>query len=57
MQLEPDQVRSEHRVVLGRGWWGEGARPFQGEKLRLRLLEATSYDSSVTLLRYEPLDR
>jgi hypothetical protein len=30
-----------------------GTRPFQGdETVRLRLLEATSYDSGVTLLRY-----
>jgi dihydrofolate reductase len=35
--------------------WGEGARPFEGEKVRLRLLDSTAFDSGVTLLRYEPL--
>jgi hypothetical protein len=34
--------------------WGEGARPFQGEKLRMRLLDSTSFDTGVTLLRYAP---
>jgi dihydrofolate reductase len=37
--------------------WGEGARPYQGEKVRMRLLESTSFDSGVTLLRYEPVGR
>jgi dihydrofolate reductase len=32
--------------------WGEGARPFQGEKLRLRLVGSETFDSGVTLLRY-----
>jgi dihydrofolate reductase len=37
---------------------GPGARPFQGDaSLRLRLLDATAYDSGVTLLRYEQADR
>jgi dihydrofolate reductase len=35
--------------------WGEGTRPFRGERMRLNLLESKSYDSGVTLLRYEPL--
>jgi dihydrofolate reductase len=36
--------------------WGRGERPFgQEEKLRLKLLESESYDSGVTLLRYEPV--
>jgi hypothetical protein len=34
--------------------WGDGARAYQGEKARMRLLDSTSYDSGVTLLRYEP---
>ena len=34
--------------------WGEGARPYEGEKVRMRLLESKSYDSGVTLLRYKP---
>ena len=33
---------------------GEGTRPYEGERLRLRLLGSTTYDSGVTLLRYEP---
>jgi dihydrofolate reductase len=37
--------------------WGEGARPYQGEKIRMRPLESTSFDSGVTLLRYEPVGR
>jgi dihydrofolate reductase len=35
--------------------WGEGTRPFEGERTRLKLLESRSYDSGVTVLRYEPL--
>jgi dihydrofolate reductase len=35
--------------------WGEGARPFQGETVRIRLLDSKAFDSGVTLLRYEPL--
>jgi dihydrofolate reductase len=35
--------------------WGEGSRPYQGEKVRMRLVDTTSYDSGVTLLRYEPV--
>jgi dihydrofolate reductase len=50
-------VVDEIRFWLHPAVWGEGARPFQGKKLRLRLLDATTYDSGVTLLRYEPLDR
>ena len=34
---------------------GTGARPFQGERFGVRLLESRSFDSGVTLLRYEPL--
>ncbi len=46
-----DEVRFwVHPVV-----WGEGERPFQGEKLRLRLLASETFDSGVTLLRYESL--
>jgi dihydrofolate reductase len=37
--------------------WGEGARPYRGETVRMRLLDSTSYDSGVMLLRYEPLGR
>lgn len=46
-----DELRfGVHPVV-----WGAGARPFEGETVRMRLLESKSFDSGVTLLRYEPL--
>jgi dihydrofolate reductase len=35
--------------------WGDGARPFEGERVRVRLLESKEFDSGVTLLRYQPL--
>jgi dihydrofolate reductase len=35
--------------------WGEGARTYGGDKVQLQLLDLTSYDSCVTLLRYEPV--
>jgi dihydrofolate reductase len=36
--------------------WGEGQRPFHGGgKARLRPIESTTFDSGVTLLRYEPV--
>jgi dihydrofolate reductase len=35
--------------------WGDGARPFRGERLRMQLLDSKTFDSGVTLLRYEPL--
>ena len=44
----------EVRFWLHPAVWGEGTRPYQGEKLGLRLLESTSYDSGVVLVRYEP---
>lgn len=34
---------------------GLGTRPYQGATVAVRLIEARSYDSGVTLLRYEPL--
>ncbi len=35
--------------------WGEGERPFRGElKLRLDLLDSTTFDSGVVLQRYRP---
>ncbi len=37
--------------------WGEGGRPYQGDTVRMQLLESTSFDSGVTLLRYEPVGR
>lgn len=36
---------------------GEGTRRYLGETVRMRLLDSTSYDSGVTLLRYEPLGK
>jgi dihydrofolate reductase len=46
-----DEVRfGVHPVV-----WGEGARPFEGETVRLQLLESKGFDSGVTFLRYKPL--
>ena len=45
----------ELRFWLHPAVWGEGTRPYQGETVRMRLLDSTSYDSGVTLLRYEPL--
>jgi dihydrofolate reductase len=45
-----DEVRFwVHPVV-----WNDGARPFDGARVGLRLLESRSFDSGVTLLRYEP---
>jgi dihydrofolate reductase len=41
---------SVHPVV-----WGAGGRPFGGARVRMRLLESTTFDSGVALLRYEPL--
>lgn len=35
--------------------WGSGERPFEGdEQIRLKLLDSRTFDSGVTLLRYEP---
>jgi dihydrofolate reductase len=45
-----DEVRFWLHPAVG----GEGTRPYRGEKLKLRLLDSTSYDSGVTLLRYAP---
>ena len=39
-----------HPAILG-----DGARPFEGATAPMRLLDATSFDSGVTLLRYEPV--
>jgi hypothetical protein len=33
---------------------GEGARPYHGLAERPKLTDATTFDSGVTLLRYEP---
>jgi len=34
--------------------WGEGTRPYAGERVSMRLVDSTSFDSGVTLLRYQP---
>ena len=34
---------------------GEGTRPYQGLAVRMNLLDSTSYESGVVLLRYEPV--
>jgi dihydrofolate reductase len=44
----------ELRFWLHPSVWGEGTRPYGGETVRLRLIDSTSFDSGVTLLRYEP---
>ncbi len=45
----------ELRFWVHPGVWGSGERPLQGDpKLRLRLVGTETYDSGVTLLRYEP---
>jgi dihydrofolate reductase len=45
----------EVRVWLHPAVGGEGARPCGGDRLRLRLLDSTAYDSGVVRLTYEPL--
>jgi dihydrofolate reductase len=47
-------VVDELRFWLHPTVWGEGTRPYQGETVRMRFLDSTSYDSGVILLRYEP---
>lgn len=47
----------ELRFWLHPPMWGEGTRPYQGERAEMRVLDSTSYDYGVTLLRYEPLGR
>lgn len=45
----------ELRFWLHPAVWGEGGRPYQGETVRMRLIDSTSFDSGVMLLRYEPI--
>lgn len=58
-ELATDLLRSglvdELRFWLHPAIWGVGDRLFGGEKVRLRFLGSTSFDSGVTLLRYEPV--
>jgi hypothetical protein len=53
--LEANGLVEELRFWIHPVVWGEGARPFLGETVRIRLLDSTAFDSGVTLLRYEPL--
>jgi dihydrofolate reductase len=48
-------VVDEVRFWVHPAVWGDGTRPFQGQRGPLRLLESKAFDSGVTLLRYEPL--
>jgi dihydrofolate reductase len=50
-----DGLVDELRLWMHPVVWGDGARPFQGERVRIRLLESTTFDSGVTLLRYQPV--
>jgi dihydrofolate reductase len=58
-ELARDLLRAglidEIRFWLHPAVWGQGERPFQGEEqARLRLVGSETFDSGVTLLRYEP---
>jgi dihydrofolate reductase len=53
--LLADGLVDELRLWMHPVVWGDGARPFQGERVRIRLLESTTFDSGVTLLRYQPV--
>jgi len=52
--LVANDLVDEVRLWLHPAIWGAGARVFEGQTVRLRLLGSTSYDSGVTCLRYEP---
>ena len=52
--LLPRGLVDELRFWVHPAVWGPGARPFDGEQVRMRLLDSATYDSGVTLLRYEP---
>lgn len=53
--LLADGLVDEVRFWVHPAVWGEGTRPFQGETVRLNLLDSETFDSGVTLLRYEPV--
>jgi dihydrofolate reductase len=45
----------ELRFWVHPAMWGPGEHPFEGEEqIRLELIDAKTFDSGVTLLRYEP---
>jgi hypothetical protein len=52
--LDRERPRRRASVLAPSNGVGEGARPYQGETVRMRFLDSTPYDSGVTLLRYEP---
>lgn len=53
--LAANGLIDEYRLGIHPALWGTGTRAFEGiEHLKLRLIEAKSFDSGVTLLRYEP---
>jgi dihydrofolate reductase len=53
--LAANGLIDEYRLALHPALWGTGARAFEGaEHVKLRLIESRSFDSGVTLLRYEP---
>jgi len=53
-QLAAQGLIDEFRFWVHPAMVGTGKRAFEGEKLRLELLEATTFDSGVVLLRYAP---
>ena len=46
-----DEIRFWLHPAVG----GKGARPYGKKRVQMRLLDSTSYESGVTLLRYEPM--
>ena len=53
--LIANDLVDELRFSLHPTVWGEGTRPYQGETVRMRLLDSTSFDSGVIRLCYEPV--
>jgi hypothetical protein len=53
--LPANGIVDDLRFWLHPAVWGEGTRPYQGETVRMRLLDSASYDSGVTLLGYGPV--
>lgn len=55
--LLANELVDELRFWLHPAVWGDGTRPLEGATVSMRLLDSRSFDSGVTLLRYEPLRR
>jgi dihydrofolate reductase len=54
-KLVVNNLIDDYRFWIHPNVQGAGGRPFEsGETLRLQLVESKSFDSGVTLLRYEP---